>query len=87
MGKLLKGIDDRALIADLLGFMEDFGKTQSKSGEDKKPMDIPEITEYKIDGDHAIGKAGDETVKFVRVDGRWYMVPEQKGPAAGPQTP
>jgi hypothetical protein len=86
MGKLLKGIDDRALIADLMGFMEDVGKSQG--GENKKPMDIPEITEYKIDGDHATGKAGDETVKFVRVDGRWYLVPEKKGPAAGgPPTP
>src|SRR4029453_5661831 len=85
IGKLLAGVDERALIADLMGFMGDVGKTQG--GENKKPMDIPEITEYKIEGDHATGKAGDETVKFVKVDGRWYLVPEKSGGPGGAPTP
>ena len=82
IGKLLAGVDERALIADLMGFMSALGESQGQ--EEKKPIDLPaELTDYKIDGDHATAKAGDETVRFVRVDGRWYFEPsENKGAAS-----
>jgi hypothetical protein len=81
MAKLLAGVDERALIVDLMGFMQSLGESQGKM--EKKPMLPGEITDYRIDGDHATARAGDETVRFVRVDGRWYLEPEQnKGPAA-----
>jgi len=83
IGKLLAGVDERALIADLMGFMGAMGEAQG-GGEGKKPMTFPaEVTDYKITGDQATARAGDDTVKFVRVDGRWYMAPDEKtGPPA-----
>jgi hypothetical protein len=84
IGKLLAGVDERALIADLLGFMGAMGEAQG-GGEAKKPMTFPtEITDYKITGDQATARAGEETVKFLRVDGRWYLAPDEKSapPAA-----
>ena len=32
-----------------------------------------ELTELKVDGDHATGKAGENTISFVREDGNWYL--------------
>jgi hypothetical protein len=65
---------------DLLGFMDAMGKSQS--GGTKKPIALPpEVTDYEIDGDRATAKAGEETVRFVKVDGRWYVEPEAKKPA------
>jgi hypothetical protein len=76
IGKLLAGVDERALITDLMGFMSALGESQGQ--EEKKPIDLPgEVTDYKIDGDHATAKAGDETVRFVKVDGRWYFEPSK----------
>ena len=77
IGKLLAGVDERALIVDLMGFMSALGESQGQG--DKKPFNLPsEVTDYKIDGDHATAKAGDETVEFVKVDGRWYFAPTNK---------
>lgn len=77
IGKLLAGVDERALIVDLMGFMNALGESQGQG--DKKPFSLPsEVTDYKIDGDHATAKAGSETVEFVKVDGRWYFAPENK---------
>lgn len=83
IASLLAGVDERALVVDLMKFMESIGKSQGGSG--KKPMELPpEVTDYKIEGDHATAKAGDETIHFVRVDGRWYMEPEaKKAPTPG----
>ena len=81
IGKLLAGVDERALITDLMGFMSALGESQGQ--QEKKPIDLPgEVTDYKIDGDHATAKAGDEIVRFIRVDGRWYVEPTQNKPPA-----
>jgi hypothetical protein len=81
IGKLLAGVDERALIVELMGFMGDIGDAQPGGG-GKKPMELPgEVTGYKIDGDRATAKAGDETVEFVRVDGRWYFSSGEKNKA------
>ena len=31
------------------------------------------LTDLKIDGDRATGKAGEKTLSFIREDGRWYL--------------
>ncbi len=84
IGKLLQGVDERALIVDLMGFMESLGEAKPDGAEEKKPFDLPaQVTDYKIQGDHATAKAGDETIEFVKVDGRWYLAPSKnKAPAA-----
>ena len=84
IGKLLQGVDERALVVDLMGFMQSIGEAQPDGGE-KKPFDLPlEVTDYKIQGDHATAKAGDETVRFVKVDGRWYLEPSQNQEPSSP---
>jgi hypothetical protein len=83
IGKLLAGVDERALIVDLMGFMNALGESQGQ--EEKKPFSLPaQVTDYKIDGDHATAKAGDETVELVKVDGRWYFAPSQNQSAPSP---
>ena len=83
IGKLLAGVDERALIVDLMGFMNALGESQGQG--EKKPFSLPEkVTDYKIDGDRATAKAGDETVEFVKVDGRWYFAPSQNQSAPSP---
>lgn len=85
IGKLLQGVDERALIVDLMGFMESLGEAQPGGGGEKKPFALPtEVTDYKIEGDHATAKAGDETIELVRVDGRWYMAPSKNKAPASP---
>ena len=84
IGKLLQGVDERALIVDLMGFMESLGEAKPGGDEGKKPFELGEVTDYKIQGDRATAKAGDETVDFVKVDGRWYLAPSQNKPAGSP---
>ena len=31
------------------------------------------LTDLKIDGDHATGKAGEKSISFIREDGHWYL--------------
>ncbi len=85
IGKLLQGVDERALIVDLMGFMESLGEAKPDGAEEKKPFDLPaQVTDYKIQGDHATAKAGDETIDFVKVDGRWYFAPSKNKSAPSP---
>jgi hypothetical protein len=77
--RLMANTDDIALLTDLLSLMEDVG--EPGEGGPKSPVTLPgAVTDYRIDGDRATAQAGEETVHFVRVGGRWYVEPE--GPAA-----
>jgi hypothetical protein len=69
----MKGVDQVSLIRDLMQLLESLPGDE-RSGE-SGPVDLPEgeLTDVAIDGDHATGKLGDESVDFVRVDGRWYL--------------
>ena len=80
LAKMFAKTDEIALLTDLLGMMSELGGEEGmKSG----PVELgPEVTDYRIEGDHGTARSGDETLRFVRVDGRWYFEPEEKGPAA-----
>ena len=77
---MLAGVDQVALLQDLMGFL-DAMPGESEEGEEgdggggDSPVDVPhgELTGLAVDGDHATGKLGDEDVEFVKVDGRWYL--------------
>jgi hypothetical protein len=45
------------------------------------------VSGYEIHGDRATAKAGEETIEFVKVDGRWYFQPTDDAPPAPPSTP
>lgn len=77
LAKALANTDEIALISDLMAMMSELG---GEEGMKSSPVDLgPEVTDYRIDGDRATAKAGDEVVRFVRVDGRWYLEPEEQG--------
>ena len=81
--ELLTGVDDVALLRDLMALFEDLGE---ESGKEDKAVDIPKnVTDYKIEGDGATAKSGDEVITFVKVDGRWYFKPESKQAETTPE--
>ena len=79
--ELLGKADQPALVADLMGIMEGLGEGGKKSPSDEMP-DLKNVTDYKIDGDKGTARAGDETIEFVKIDGRWFVKPEKKKEAA-----
>lgn len=88
--EVLAGVDQVALLQDLMGFLEDLpGEEDEESdGGGDAPIDVPEgeLTGLVIEGDAAHGTIGDEEVEFVKVDGRWYLsldLMEQMGQSAG----
>lgn len=86
LAKALADTDEIALIGDLMAMMTEVGGGE---GMKSSPVDLgPEVTDYRIEGDRATAKAGDETVRFVKVDGRWYMRPEEEtaAPADEPES-
>lgn len=80
--KLFADVDQVALITDLMAIMNESFKDAEK-GEGGPPMGkIPsgKLADLKIAGDTASGKVDGEDVRFVKVDGRWYleMLDEEK---------
>lgn len=73
---MLAGVDQVALLQDLMGFLENL-PGESEEGDDGEdgPVDVPEgeLSGLVIDGSTAHGLIGDEEVDFVEVDGRWYL--------------
>jgi hypothetical protein len=74
--EVLAGVDQVALLQDLMGFLENL-PGESEEGDDGEdgPVDVPEgeLSGLVIDGSTAHGLIGDEEVDFVEVDGRWYL--------------
>ncbi|HEX2254242.1 MAG TPA: hypothetical protein VHQ65_13305 [Thermoanaerobaculia bacterium] len=81
--KLLAGVDQVGLIAELMKFMRE--AFPEEAGEEE-PMDVPmgELADLRIDGDHASATIGGEPAHFVRIDGRWYAAIEPPGGGADP---
>lgn len=79
--ELLKGVDDVALLRDMMALFKELG---DETGKESEPLHVPkDVRDYRIEGASAFAKSGDETVAFVKVDGRWYLKPETH-PAAAP---
>ena len=77
MATKLEGVDQGALLADLMGMLEGLGEEKKDAA--KGPVDVPKnVRDYKIDGDTATAQTDDETLEFVRVKGRWYFKPPKK---------
>jgi hypothetical protein len=85
LAKMFAGTDEIALLTDLMGLMSELGGDEGmKNG----PMDVgPEVTDYEIQGDRATAKSGDETLQFVKIDGRWYFEPENAAAPAQAEEP
>jgi hypothetical protein len=89
LAKLFEKTDDVALVTDLLGLMSELGESEGEgAGGPGSPVTLPgEVGGYEIQGDRATAKAGEETIEFVKVDGRWYFQPTDDAPPAPPSTP
>jgi hypothetical protein len=82
--RLFANTDDIGLMTELMGMMEDLGVDEEESP--RAPIALPgAVSDYQVDGDVATAKSGEETLRFRRVDGRWYLDPDE-GPATGVQT-
>ena len=70
----LEGVDQGALVNELIAFMEEFSD-EEEAGTDSSPFTAPvgELEDLVVDGDSATARVGEEEVQFVRVDGRWYL--------------
>lgn len=80
--------DDIALMTDLMGLMEQLGDPSQEKGEVPPPVPVSDtVTDYQVDGDRATAQAGEETLEFVRVGGRWYFEPGDSLPGAPPTGP
>jgi hypothetical protein len=76
MQEMLEGVDEIALLRDLMGFLEEIGDEEEGSPAEDGPFEIPgEVGEIAIEGDRATANAGDDVLEFVRIDGRWYFEP------------
>jgi hypothetical protein len=74
---LLAKVDQPALAADLLGIMEQLGDKKD-AGANSGPPVPRHAGDYKITGDTATARSGDDTLEFVRIDGRWFFKPPKK---------
>jgi hypothetical protein len=80
LAKLFANTDDIALLGELIALMRDVGDGKEAT---ESPVKMPgEVTDYRIDGDRATAKAEGETLTFVKIDGRWYLMPEKQTPPA-----
>jgi len=77
MDASLAKADTVALMTSLMGTMEKIGPMLGMKKGDKPglPFDVGAVTDYKISGDKATAKATNETLDFVKIDGRWYINP------------
>jgi hypothetical protein len=74
--EMLEGVDEIALLSDLMGFLEEVGDEEEGASAEGSPFEIPEeIGEIEVEGDRATATAGDDILEFVRIDGRWYFEP------------
>ena len=66
--KLYGHVDVAKYVPDLMGIMINMPEMAEESF-------IPqeELSDLKINGDQATGKAGEESITFVREDGRWFL--------------
>jgi len=69
--KQLAGIDQPALLADLLAFLE--ANSDEGGGSGPRPVELPTLADLVIDGDRATGKLAGHDVEMVRLEGRWFF--------------
>jgi hypothetical protein len=74
--QMFDGVEVIALVEDLQALM---GRLGFEGGSMKiKKIAEGDLTDLKINGDHATATVGGKPGAFVKVNGRWYMDPELK---------
>jgi len=70
--KLLAGVDQGALIADMTALVDSLLDPSRR--EHPKYFPDEEVGPFEVKGDHAKAKCGDCQLELVRVAGRWYQL-------------
>jgi plasmid stabilization system protein ParE len=78
----LADVDQVALIADVMRFMQEAMPGTEGEEAAKSPVPVGDLEDLVVDGDRATGKVGGEDAHFVRVDGRWYVALDVEQPGA-----
>ncbi len=69
--QLFDKVDTLAVIRDFGAMLKDFTKDQGKSGGGKKVEG--QLENLKVEGDMASGTLEGDPIKFVKIEGRWYI--------------
>lgn len=88
VGRRFAALDHGAFVTDVVAFMDSLPGEESASADFEGPVPTGELRDLVVDGDRAAGTIDGETVRFVRIDGRWYAEPdederERSAPEAG----
>lgn len=70
-GQLFDKVDTLAVIRDFGAMLKDFTKEQGKGGGGKKVEG--QLENLKVEGDTASGTLEGDPIKFVKIEGRWYI--------------
>jgi hypothetical protein len=71
---LLAKVDQPALATDLMQFIGALGDGVGQTKDADSLVPVPrDVKNYSITGDRATAQAGDETLEFLRLDGRWFL--------------
>jgi len=81
--KRLQGVDQVALLEDLVGVLTDLNPEAGQTMKPSREM-YAAITDVKVEGETASAKSGERTIEMVKIDGRWYLKPNQASPGGGP---
>ena len=74
----LDGVDHGTLISDLADLMKSLDPSDpGLQSFGLQSYDSGDLTDLVVDGDSARGTAGGQPMVFARVDGLWYLVPEE----------
>jgi hypothetical protein len=79
----LKGVDQVALLEDLIGVMSDLSPETKETMKPNRDL-YGEITDLKVEGDSATARSGSHLISMVKIDGRWYLKPTNAAPAGAP---
>lgn len=74
--RVFAALDQGAFAADVIRFLESMpGDEPKPAAEEASPVKLPEgpLENLVVEGDGATGSVGGETLRFVRIDGRWYV--------------
>ena len=74
--------DNIALIGVIFNSIAKLGPLLGINRTPKSLIDIGDVTDYRLNGETATAQNRAETLRFVRVNGRWFIEPPGKGPGA-----
>ena len=79
--------DNIALVSAIVNAIDKLGPLLGMNRKPKSLIDLGDVTDYRLSGDTATAQNRAETLRFSRVNGRWFIEPPGKGPGADAPPP